>query len=141
MSGHAYALMAAACWGLIYALEQKLLGHFSPVMLAFATSLCGTLVMAPYLASHAGDLSSHVRPGGSAWLLLGVGMLAAATNLLIITSIKHLGGAAAAILEVSYPVFVVVASYFLFGFRITPQLVFGGMLVLAGVAVIVYRPA
>jgi drug/metabolite transporter (DMT)-like permease len=141
MTGYFYAVLAAACWGLIYALEQKLLSHFSPVMLVFVTSLCGTLVLAPYLATHADDFSVHVRPGGSGWLLFGVGLLAATTNLLIISSIKELGGAIAAILEVSYPLFVVVASYFLFGFRITPQVLMGGALVMAGVAIITYKTA
>jgi drug/metabolite transporter (DMT)-like permease len=132
-----YAILAALGWGLVYALEQRLLTHFSPAILLFVHSLCAVVMMIPFLLIRSNEVSALVRLGGPLWLLIGVSILAAVTNLLIITSIKELNAPTAAIIEVSYPLFVGVASFFLFGFRPTLPLLMGGALVLAGVMVIV----
>jgi drug/metabolite transporter (DMT)-like permease len=136
--GYLYAILAAIGWGLVYALEQRLLTHFSPALVLFMNSVCAIVMLAPFLLTRLNDFSTLARPGGSVWLLLGVSLLAAVTNLLILNSIKELNAPIAAIIEVSYPLFVIIASYFLFGFRPSPQLLLGAALVIAGVLVITY---
>jgi drug/metabolite transporter (DMT)-like permease len=134
--GYVYAILAAIGWGLVYALEQRLLTHFSPALVLFMNSVCAIVMLAPFLLTRLNDFSTLARPGGSVWLLLGVSLLVAVTNLLILNSIKELNAPIAAIIEVSYPLFVIIASYFLFGFRPSPQLLLGAALIIAGVLVI-----
>jgi drug/metabolite transporter (DMT)-like permease len=139
--GYVYALLAAIGWGLVYALEQRVLTHFSPALVLVVNSVCALIILVPFVLLR-GEIGVLAKAGSSSlWLLLGVSVLAALTNLLILVSIKELNAPTAAIIEVSYPIFVAVASYFLFGFRPTPALLVGGALIMAGVIVIIYSGA
>jgi drug/metabolite transporter (DMT)-like permease len=58
---------------------------------------------------------------------------------LITTSIRELSAPVAAVLEVSYPIFVGIAGYLLFGFKLSPQFALGAVLIMAGAGVIVVK--
>lgn len=139
--GYVYALLAAVGWGLVYALEQRVLTFASPALVLVMNSICAIVVLVPFLLTRTSEVSAALRPGAPLWFLIGVSLLVAFTNLLILHSIKELNAATAAIIEVSYPLFVGLASFFLFGFKPTLPFLVGGLLILAGVIVIVLSGA
>jgi drug/metabolite transporter (DMT)-like permease len=133
-----YAVMAAITWGLVYALDQKILGFTSPLTLLFIDSLLATLFTLPFVLLNPGPLKSILASGKSNIELVIVAIICAAlANFLIFAGIKELGSASAAVIEITYPLFVVLFSYLIF--RATPNLYFfaGALLIFLGSAMII----
>jgi drug/metabolite transporter (DMT)-like permease len=140
MIGYFYAVLAAGTWGLVYALEQRVLRDFSPITVAFTCALCGAVALAPFAIGQISSVLISARTNSLSWMLLvAVGLVAAIANVLITTSIRELSAPVAAVLEVSYPIFVGIAGYLLFGFKLSPQFALGAVLIMAGAGVIVVK--
>ena len=58
----------------------------------------------------------------------------------IVSSIAMLGASKSSILEISYPLFVLVFSYVLFDKGVSLHVIAGGLLIFAGSAIIVLSP-
>lgn len=140
MTGYLYAVMAAGTWGLVYVLEQRVLRDFSPVTVAFACALFGALALAPFAIGHVSAVISEARANFGSWAwLVAVGLVAAVANVLITTSIRELSAPVAAVLEVSYPLFVAIGGALLFGFKLSPQFAVGALLIMAGAGIIAVK--
>lgn len=136
--GFIYAIGAALTWGLVYAIDQKVLVAIEPVTLVFVNSILTTLIMLPFVFFSNGSIREVFVSGKTNWTLVIVSVvLATAANFFIFSSIKHLNASTASIIETSYPFFVVLFSYILF--RSTPNIYFfiGGLLIFAGCIVII----
>jgi len=138
--GYVLAFLASVLWGLTYCLDERVLAGMSAPRLFFLHSLCGCVVVGGALVLQGTAPADLVRidvPGVSRGLLLTnvlVGVLAA---LAIFASIQSLGAARAAVLEISYPLFVAIFSVLLFRERLDPAVLVGGGFIAAGAAIIV----
>ncbi len=136
--GFVYAVGAAITWGLVYALDQKILSDASPLAYLFVNSLLTAIIVLPFLFFDGGSIKSIVSSRGSVLLLIVASViLATLANFLIFSGIKILGANTASIIEIAYPFFVVLFSFILF--RSTPNLYFflGGGLVFIGSIIII----
>lgn len=136
--GYVLAGAAAVGWGLTYAIDQKILGHISPVTLLFVHSVFATIILLPFVLLRVGGGESLGALGRVNWIYFIVAIVVAIlANLLILSSIKLLGAPTASIFEIAYPFFVVLFSFFLF--RSTPNIYFflGGALIFLGSLVII----
>ncbi len=135
-------LTAALFWGLSYTLNEKVLSKISSVQLLFIESFLYIVFLLPIVlldkrnSIPAAVSSLKGSQSGVLFLLTGmvIGMLA---NWLILYSISKVGSSTAAVLEVSYPVFVVLFSYLLFQKKINLPTIFGGVLIFAGSLIVV----
>jgi drug/metabolite transporter (DMT)-like permease len=135
--GYLSAVSAALVWGLVYTIDQKLLGTMSPLVLLFVSSLLPTLLLIPAFFWRPRLFSALAHNTTATWsLLLAELALAAIANLLIFASIQALGATTASVVEVSYPLFVVIFSSFAFHVKPTAHLLLGSLLIVAGAMVI-----
>jgi len=138
--GYILAVTAAALWGLTYCLDEKVLAEISIYKLYFLHSLFGVLLALSiwlFQGNSVGDLIT-LEAEKISWklllLTLVVGSLAA---LAIFGSIQALGASKASILEISYPLFVAIFAFLLWGQVITLPVLLGGILIFVGSAIII----
>lgn len=138
MNGFIYAIGAALTWGLVYAIDQKILAGVPPMTLLFIDSVIATIVMLPFVFFSNGSIKAVVTSGrvNLALIILSV-VLATLANFLIFSGIKNLGAPTASTIEIAYPFFVVLFTYLFF--RTAPNIYFfiGGGLIFIGSIIII----
>lgn len=130
--GTGIALLAAVCWGFVYARLDKVLETMTPIACISAFYLVGGVVLIPAMwVRHAEimDALTHTE----FWAAIGVTLVA---EFLIIWSISLLGGTDAGLMEITYPVFTALFTYLLYHQAPTMQTAIGGVLVFLGVLVL-----
>ena len=138
--GFIYAIGAAITWGLVYAIDQKILYTVSPITLLFINSVLGAVIILPLIFW--GNNSIKILLGSGklniSLIILSV-VLATLANFLIFSSIKSLGSSTASIIEIAYPFFVILFAFIFF--KSSPNIWFyvGGILIFLGSAIIVWR--
>ncbi|MBI5355486.1 MAG: EamA family transporter [Candidatus Aenigmarchaeota archaeon] len=137
-TGFIYATGAAITWGLVYAIDQKILANVDPLTLLFIDSIIVAIIMLPLVFLSNGSIRDVlVSVKGNLTLIAVSVALATLSSFFIFSAIKSLGAATASIIEIAYPFFVVLFSYVLF--RYTPNIYFfiGGTLVFIGSIIII----
>lgn len=137
-----YALAASLCWGMSYAASGPILKKgFSPLLFFFGYCVLGffgSLVL--ILAS--GRLPVALRLEGLdradlPWFFFSIGGSALGA-FLTYAAMSAKNPTLAALIEISYPLFVVVFAWLFFReMQLNPWTLGGGLLVIAGVAVII----
>jgi drug/metabolite transporter (DMT)-like permease len=135
--GFLYAIGAAITWGVVYTIDQQILKSASPFTLLFVSSLVTSILCLPFAVFQSRALSLLLQESCKSWLLIaGSLVLAGLANLFIFSSIRALGASTAATLEITYPFFVVLFSFFAFQIRPSPMFLVGVFLLFAGATVI-----
>lgn len=138
-----YAVGAAITWGLEYALLDRILGgKVSPVFLRTLQMLAGTMAFGIFAVA-SGKLveeAQNAMADRNTLILIAVSLCTfSMANLLIALSIRDGNALLAGLVEMSYPIFIVVFSLLLFGaMHVTVSTVAGGGLILLGIAVLKY---
>lgn len=137
--GIIFAVGAAVTWGIVYALDQKILLELSPVALLFLYSLASAVMLAPFVLLERGLWTSIVSVSRETALFVALSLvLSLLANVLILYSIQYLGAATASMLEITYPVFVVLTTLVLFGTFPSVYVLFGGFVILIGAMIVTY---
>lgn len=137
-----YALFAALCWGMSYASCGPLLKKgLNPLIFLLGYSLCGFLGAAITLffsGKQQGGLQlQDMSRSELGWFLFSVGGSAIGAYLTY-AAMGAKNPTLVALIEISYPIFVVFFAWLFFReMQLTPVTLCGGLLVLSGVAVIV----
>ena len=134
--GFLYAIGAAITWGLVYSIDEKILGNVTPIAFIFISSIITPILILPFVLRSGlkATLSSGVENFPIIILSVVLGLFA---NFFILSGIKNLNASTASIIEISYPFFVLLFSFIIF--RTTPNLYFflGGILVFIGSVIII----
>ncbi len=136
--GFIYAIGAAITWGLVYAIDEKILSNITPISLLFINSIITAIIMLPFLFFSNNSVKQFLAlDRANLSLVIFEVLLVMLANFLIFSGIKHLDASTASIIEIAYPFFVVLFSYIIF--RSTPNIYFflGGALVFLGSVVII----
>lgn len=133
------ALGAAMIWGIHYPLVDNALKRLSPVGVLMLTAIPILLVAAVFYRHLAADyLVIKGMDWGAKLLVIALSVTSIVGTLLLYMSINSRNATLASLMEISYPVFVVLFSYVLFRqSHINPSVIAGGVLVFAGVALII----
>ncbi len=135
--GLIYALSAAVSWGLVYAIDQKILTKVSPLSLIFIDSVLALIITLPILIFDDGSIKNVLSSGRTNLLLIILGLsIAILANFFIFSAIKTLGASTASIFEIAYPFFVVLFSFLLFGQKTNWYFALGALLMFAGALII-----
>jgi drug/metabolite transporter (DMT)-like permease len=136
-----YAIAASLCWGMSYAASTPIMKKgFSPLVFFFGYSLFGLLGATAALLT-SGRFSSALRlegmdRGDYGWFLFSVGGSAFGAYLTY-AAMSAKNPTLASLIEISYPLFVVLFAWLFFReMQLNAMTMIGGALVLAGVAVI-----
>lgn len=137
--GFAFALAAAVAWGLVYAIDQKLLAQTSPLALLFLDSLITAAVLVPFVWFERRELANLFHAGTATLGLLAISaLLAILAGWFILSGIQLIGAAEASVVEIAYPFFVVLFSIILYGFEPTVPFIAGGILIFSGASLITW---
>ena len=132
------ALGSAVAWALTSLLVRSLSAHFGTVAInAARTTLCALLIAA--WTAVVADFNGLASVSGRSFALLFVSIVTAIAigDTVFFESTRLLGLGRAMTLSMSYPVVAAVLAALLLDERITPQIAVGGMLTLAGLALVV----
>lgn len=140
------ALGAAVLWGLNYSLNERIFqGRIAPVTLLSLQALVGSVVFLAFgarsgvLREDLARLQFDTRTAAVVALCLVTGV---AANYLISLSIQSRNATVAGLIELSYPVFTVAFTWLLFGqSHLSPAIVGGGLLIVAGALLIGLAPS
>jgi drug/metabolite transporter (DMT)-like permease len=138
-----YALAAAIVWGISYAASGRVIERgITPLVFFFLYTLFGAAAAAGALTltGKTGTLLSEVRGLGTDWIWLVVAVVSsAAGGLLIYMAIGEKNATLASLIEISYPFFVAVFAWLFFReTQFNWPTILGGILILAGVAVVFF---
>lgn len=136
-----YALSAAVIWGVSYAASGRAIERgVSPLVFFFLYAVVGALIGLGGLAltGKAGSISSEVRQLGGDWPWLLIAVVTSGVGaLLIYMAIGEKNATVASLIEISYPVFVAFFAWLFFReTQFNMATVFGGGMIIAGVAVV-----
>ena len=138
ISGFAYAIAAAVIWGLVYAIDQKILTKVSPFALIFIDSLIILLVSIPFIIFNPEPIRILFDSGKeNLWLVFISILLGALATFFIFSGIKILGASTASIFEIAYPFFVIFFSFLLFRTNLNMYFFGGAILIFVGSYVII----
>lgn len=128
------ALIASIAWGYVYTAKDSLVKSMSPISLMAAFYLAGAVLFLPVVYYNRADLtqglSSHA---GEFVTTLAVVILA---ETCIVWSVSLLGGAEAALIEVSYPIWTVAILYMFKDKVPSTSTLVGGALIMVGISVL-----
>lgn len=132
--GMAVATVAALGWGYVYATMQEMTERMSPIAAMTAYYLFGSILLLPFLFTR----WKEIVGGISADRIVFVSSASAVmlSEFTILWSVSLLGGTAAGIIEVSYPVWTAIFLYLILGEMPTLGTIIGGIMILSGIAVI-----
>lgn len=135
--GYLTAIGAAVIWGLVYAIRQKTLPFISPLGTMFLNALVTLALITPLVLANRTHLLqlSTARWSDIGWVI-GAAMLAFLGTWLLFTSIDRLGASMAAMIEISYPLFVILFCWLLMGTSVNWAVLAGGALIFAGSCII-----
>ncbi len=138
--GLIYAIGAAVVWGMVYAIDQKLLEGTSTIILIFIGSLTTTILMLPFMYFHEQEALKDLFFSGKVnmYVLTLSIVLGSLASFFIYESIRLIGASPASILEIAYPFFVILFTFIFFGTAPNIYFVIGGILIFSGAAIISY---
>jgi drug/metabolite transporter (DMT)-like permease len=137
-TGFIYAIIAAVLWGLLYTIDQKILAHLSPILLLFISSIITAVIIFPFVLFQNTSINDLFIQTKANWplVLLSI-VLGATSSFFILKSISLIGATNASVIEIAYPLFVVLFSFIIF--KAVPNLyfLFGGSLIFIGSLIII----
>lgn len=133
------AIGAALIWGIHYPLIDNALRKISLMSVLLLTALPIVLVAPLFYRTLAED---YRLLAGMAWgekaPMLALGLTSLIASFLLFLSIGSKNATFASLIEITYPVFVAIFAYLLFNkMHVNPSMLLGGLLVFAGVAIII----
>ncbi|WP_367606978.1 EamA family transporter [Legionella sp. W05-934-2] len=135
----AFAIFAAILWGFNYALTEKIVNSISPATLLAMEMLIGSVLFSgiSYFTTMKKDVELLSTNSNLLLLTLAEVVIVLIASYFIVTSITLKNATTAGIVELTYPLFTMVFTWFLFNqVHINLSVIIGGLFILGGVLVI-----
>ena len=135
------ALGAAVTWGIYYPLADMALKKISIYSVILLSMIPVLLVLPIFIKSVSNDIAV-VRglPWSEQWIFLVLGLIGLVGEVLVYTAITGKNATLASLIEMTYPIFVVIFAYLFYReVHVTPSVFVGGLLILVGAAIIIYN--
>jgi len=138
--GYVYALLTSILWGLVYTFYQKLLDDVNPICILFVTSLISTIMLLPFFLINDSPLVKilDIDKRILSQLLLA-SIIAALANVFLYLSIQSLNATVASILEITYPLFIILFSFFMFKYVPNVYTLIGSLFIFIGVTIVIVK--
>ncbi len=135
------AVGASIFWGLSYVLSEEIYKKISVFTLLSITSLFVfilTLIIAYLTGNLKPDIIEITSSKRLMWYIVGGIITLLIAELFIGFSIISKNATLAGLIEISYPIFIALFSYFLFKSSISTPTIIGGIIVFLGIFIIYY---
>jgi drug/metabolite transporter (DMT)-like permease len=135
------ALSAAIIWGIHYPLidfAMKRLSVYSVLLI----SVIPIVLAIPLFTRQLGRDAEIFRmlPVNEQWMIAAIGATSTLGAVLLYLSINSKNATLASLIEITYPLFVVIFAYLFFRqLHLTPSVVIGGLMIMAGAGLIIYH--
>lgn len=140
--GEWLVLASAASWAAYSILGRPLLERYSPLVVTYHASLCGTLLLLPFVMLDADVLGVLVRDPAAWGMTAFVGCFSSALGFLwFYQGVDQLGAIRSSAYINLVPVFGVLLAALVLGEEATVALIAGGALVIAGLVLLNRGPA
>lgn len=134
-----YSLIVAITRGVQYALLDKVLVSVPVVVLCFISSIFNTVFFGIlfYLGNYSSDFKKYFADKNILRLFILITVLYLISSSLILVAIKNKNATVASLIEISYPIFVVLFTYLFYkNIQINRQTILGGTMILWGIILI-----
>lgn len=135
------SLAAAIVWGIDYLFAEKVMGKISPLNFMTLQMIIAIIILLPIaLFSNLKSDISLIASDKKTSLFFGISTMAFIFgSLLIVSSIKASNAAWAGLIEISYPLFIILFGWLIFKeHNLSPSIILGGALIFSGVFIISY---
>lgn len=137
--GIIYALLASMLWGLDYAIAEKTFEKVSIYTVLFLQLFVGVFIM---LGLGYGEIKKDIALTGNnsqTWTLIACCIIFNVAMILVAKSIKYSDATVAGMIEMSYPIFIIIATYILFRENhLNKGIIVGGLFIFVGIAIIYF---
>lgn len=140
--GEWLVLASAASWAIYSVLGRPLLERYSPLVLTYRASLCGTCLLLPFVWLDADSLGALVSDPAAWGMTAFAGCLSSALGFLwFYEGVDQLGAIRSSAYINLVPIFGVLLAALVLGEEATQALLIGGTLVIAGLVLLNREPA
>jgi drug/metabolite transporter (DMT)-like permease len=135
------ALAAAVTWGIYYPLVDMALKRISLFSIILLSAIPVLLAM-PFFIKTVGDDIETVQalPVSEQWIFAALGLIGVFGEVMVYLAITGKNATLASLIEMTYPLFVVIFAYVFYRqMHVTPSVFVGGLMILSGAGLIIYN--
>ena len=135
------ALGSALIWGIHYPLIDFAMKRLSVYSVLLLSVIPIFLLMPLFLREIADDLDTYkVLPSSEQWMIAAIGITSTLGAVFLYISINNKNATLASLIEMTFPLFVVLFAYLFFKqWHVNSSVVIGGIMILSGSGLIIYN--
>jgi len=135
------AIGAAIIWGIHYPLIDFAMKRLSVYSVLLISVLPVLFLMPMFLRDLARDIEVFkLLPTNEQWLVAAIGLTSTLGAVLLYLSVNSKNATLASLIEITYPVFVVLFAYLFFRqVHVNTSVILGGLMILIGAGLIIYN--
>jgi len=135
------ALGAAIAWGIYYPLVDMALKRISLFSVILLSMIPVFLVLPLFLKTVSQDIETvKTLPVSEQWIIAGIGLIGLFGEVMVYLAISGKNATLASLIEMTYPIFVVLFAYIFYReMHVTVSVFIGGLMVLIGSGSIIYN--
>ena len=140
MSWWMFAISAALVWGVHYVLLGRALTAVSPITMYWLPTVPLTLMLPFYYKTLVSDYNTLMSSTQDVKISAGIAMCTSVlASVLLYKAIHSSNATYASLIEITYPIFVVIAGWLIFDeTHLSMPVIIGGLLVMLGTGIIIY---
>lgn len=134
-----FAIFAAILWGFNYALAEKILNSISPITLLALEMIIGAILFGciSFFTTMKRDVELLTSDSNLLFITIAEIAIVLIASYFIAASINLKNATIAGIVELTYPIFTIIFTWFLFNqVHVNLSVIIGGLLIFTGVLVI-----
>ena len=135
------ALGAAVTWGVYYPLVDMALKRISLYSIILLSMIPVLLVLPFFLKTVSDDLETvKMLPASEQWVIVSLGVIGLFGEVMVYLAITGKNATLTSLIEMTYPVFVVLFAYIFYRqMHVTASVFVGGLMILVGSGLIIYN--
>jgi len=135
------ALGAAVTWGVYYPLVDMALKRISLFSVILLSMIPVFLALPFFLRTVSQDIETvKALPVSEQWIITGIGLIGLFGEVMVYMAISGKNATLASLIEMTYPIFVVLFAYIFYReMHVTASVFVGGLMVLIGSGLIIYN--
>ncbi len=135
------ALGAAVTWGIYYPLVDMALKRISLYSVILLSMIPVLLVMPFFMKTVSTDIETvKTLPVSEQWTIMGLGLIGLFGEVMVYLAIRGKNATLASLIEMTYPLFVVLFAYIFYKqMHVTASVFVGGVMILVGAGLIIYN--
>jgi drug/metabolite transporter (DMT)-like permease len=135
------ALGAAITWGIYYPLVDMALKRISLFSVILLSMIPVFLAIPVFMKTISKDIETvKALPGSEQWVIAGLGLIGLFGEVMVYLAITGRNATLASLIEMTYPLFVVIFAWIFYRqMHVNTSVLIGGLMILIGAGLIIYN--